>query len=222
MTLVAQRWTGRRVRSTLQICDQQPMPAYIDQSFDEFRTRIHVSNLPPDFTTNGITDLFAQFGIIARMHAQQRLSHRSPYLPPTPSVILHFESRDSVDRLMAERPFLFHDHQLFVRRCLPTTRRYPYEAYLVTNKILLRVRQEDHQSVLPKNDAVVEYLTGIVDQIIRLERFDEKTMLIEFDDYDSVDVCCLSRPHLIDGQIVEIEKCPDEQRARQRALYWQR
>jgi len=45
---------------------------------------------------------------------------------------------------------------------------------------------------------------------------------VEFDDYDPVDICCLSRPHFIADQMIEVEKCGDEEQARRRAQFRQK
>jgi hypothetical protein len=143
-------------------------------------------------------------------------------LLPNPFVILRFERRESIDQIMAERPYFMNDCQLVVRRCLPITRRYPYEASVTTAKILVRIPRENYDEILPNDDMIRDYLKAAGGKILRLERFEEKTVFVEFDDYDPVDVCCLSRPHLIGDQIIEIEKCADEQQARRRAQFRQK
>ncbi|CAF3594168.1 unnamed protein product [Rotaria sp. Silwood1] len=193
------------------------MPAYIDQSFEQFYNHVHVSNLPVDVNAKRITDIFQQFGIIIKLYLKRRISRDSPISLPNPFVILIFERRESVDKIIAARPFFMNDNQLLVRRCLPITRRYPYEAYFNTDKILLRIPRENHNEILPDDKIIADYLKAAGGNILRLERFDDKTVLVEFDDYDPVDVCCLSRPHFINAQIIEIEKCRDEQQARRRA-----
>lgn len=198
------------------------MPAYIDQSFEEFHNQIYIANLPTDVKAQQIHHVFERFGVIIKLYLKRRISKNSRILLPQPYVILIFEGRESVDKVMTERPFFINDYQLFVRRCLPITRRYPYEAETTTNKILLRVLQENYNEILPNNKIITNYLKAISDQILRLERFDEKTVLVEFNDYDPVDVCCLSRPHFINNQLIEIEKCNDEQQARRRAQFRQK
>jgi hypothetical protein len=88
--------------------------------------------------------------------------------------------------------------------------------------MLVRIPKENHDEILPNDEMIINYLKAAGGQIIRLERWEEKTVFIEFDDYDPVDVCCLSRPHFIANQIIEIEKCPDEQQARRRAQFQQK
>ncbi|CAF0945633.1 unnamed protein product [Adineta steineri] len=195
------------------------MPAYIDQSLEPFHKQIHIGNLPNDVNSKQITDIFDQFGIIIKLYLKHRMSKNSPTLLPSPFAILIFENREIVDKIMAKRPFFINDYQLFVRRCLPITRRYPYEGHTTTNKMLVRIPRENHNEILPNNNIITEYLKSTGGQIIRLEKLDEKASLVEFEDYDSVDICCLSRPHFINNQMIEIEKCADEQQARRRIQY---
>ncbi|CAF0916535.1 unnamed protein product [Rotaria sordida] len=198
------------------------MPAYIDQSFEQFQNHVHVSNLPIDVNAKRITDIFQQFGIIIKLYLKRRISKDSPISLPNPFVILVFEKKANVDKVLAGRPYFMNDNQLFVRRCLPITRRYPYEAYVNTNKILLRIPRENHDAILPDDNIIIDYLKAAGGKILRLEKFEDRTVLVEFDDYDPVDVCCLSRPHFINGQMIEIEKCRDEQQARRRAQFRQK
>jgi len=198
------------------------MPAYIDQSLEEFQNRVHIGNLPTDVNAKRISDLFGQFGIIVKLYLKRRISKDSPISLPNPFVILVFERQESVDKIMAGRPYFMNDYQLFVRRCLPITRRYPYEAHATTNKILIRIPRENHDEILPNDDIIADYLKAVGGEIIRLERFEEKTVFVEFNDYDPVDVCCLSRPHFVNNQMIEIEKCGDEQQARRRAQFRQK
>ncbi|CAF1270820.1 unnamed protein product [Rotaria magnacalcarata] len=196
------------------------MPAYIDQSLKQFH--LHVSNLPADINAQHITDVFQDFGIITKLYLKRRISKHSSISLPNPFVILVFERRESIDKIMSERPFFISDHQLFVRRCLPITRRYPYEIHLNTNKILVRIPRENHDEILPCDKIIMDYLKAAGGEILRLERFEEQTILVEFDDYDPVDICCLSRPHFIKNQLIEIEKCRDEEQARRRAQFRQK
>jgi len=198
------------------------MPAYIDQSFEEFYNQVQIENLPTDANAKQITGLFGQFGIIVKLYLKRRISKDSPISLPNPLVILIFERRESIDKIMAGRPYFMNDYQLFVHRRLPITRRYLYEAYVTTNKILIRIPRGNHDEILPNNNIIADYLKTAGGQILRLERFEEKTVFVEFDDYDPVDVCCLSRPHFINNQMIEIEKCGDEQQARRRAQFRQK
>ena len=192
------------------------MSAYIDQSFEQFRKQVHVSNLPVDVTAKRITNIFDRFGVIVKLYLKRRISKYSAVSLPNPLVILVFERRESVDEIMARRPYFMGDNQLFVRRYLPTTRRYLYEVYFSTNKILVRIPRKSYNETLPDNNTITDYLKAAGGQILRLERFEETTVLVEFDDYDPVDVCCSSQSHFINDQMIEIEKCRDEQQARRR------
>ena len=198
------------------------MPAYIDQSFEQFRNQIQIDNLPTNINVKQIINLFDRFGVILSENLRHRTLRNSSVILSQPFIILIFDKRESIDEIMSHRPHFLDDYQLFIHRCLPITRRYPYESQITTNKILLRIPHENHQDILPKDHLIREYLKTISSQIIRFDRFDEKNVLIEFDDYDPVDICCLSRPHWIDNQLIEIEKCYDEQVARRRAQYQQK
>lgn len=198
------------------------MPAYIDQSLEQIQHRVHIGNLPHDVNARQITDIFGPFGIIVNVYLKRRASKDSPTLLSNPFVILVFERQESIDKIMVERPYFMNDYQLFVRRCIPVTRRYPYEAYVTTNKILVRIPRENHNEILPNDNTIADYLKAVGGEILRLERFEDKTVFVEFDDYDSVDICCLSRPHVINNQIIVIEKCGDEQQARRRAQFRQK
>ncbi len=198
------------------------MPAYIDQSFEEFQNHVYIGNLPADVNARKITDLFGRFGMIVNLFLRRRIARDSSILLPNPFVTLVFKTQESIDKIMSERPYFMNDNQLFVHRCLPITRRYPYERTITTSKMLVRIPKENHDEILPNDEMIINYLKAAGGQIIRLERWEEKTVFIEFDDYDPVDVCCLSRPHFIANQIIEIEKCSDEQQARRRAQFQQK
>ena len=81
---------------------------------------------------------------------------------------------------------------------------------------------EDQEQILPNDEIILDYLKATGGTVVRWERFDERTLFVEFNDYDPVDICCLSRPHFINDQMIEIEKCGDEQQARRRAQYQQK
>jgi hypothetical protein len=198
------------------------MPAYIDQSFEDFLNHVYIGNLPVDVNAKRISDIYGQFGVIVKLFLRRRTSRDSSILLPNPFVILVFERQESIDKIMAGRPYFMNDRQLFVRRCLPITRRYPYEKYVTTNKMLVRIPRENHEDILPNDEIIADYLKAAGGQILRLERWEDITVFIEFDDYDPVDVCCLSRPHFIANKIVEIEKCADEQQARRQAQFRQK
>ena len=198
------------------------MPAYIDQSSEEFSHRIHIANLPVDINAKQIREIFGQFGVIKGLFLKRRSCYDSPVFLSNPFVILTFEQRESIDQLMSTRPHFIKDNELLLRRCLPLSRRYPYESYLTTTKMLVRTPQEHHQEILPKDDRISRYFQACGGRILRLERLEEQTVLIEFDDYDPVDVCCLLRPHWINQQLIEVEKCMDERQARRRVLFRQK
>lgn len=200
------------------------MPAYIDQSCEQFRQQIYVGNLPFETNSKQMHLCFERFGSILNVYFRRRASKDSPIYLPNPSVVLTFEKEESVEQIMAERPHSLNGCLLFVRRCIPITRRYLYEAYVTVNQILIRIskEQQNQTATLPSNQIVENYLQLTGGHIVRLERLEERTILVEFDDYDPVDVCCLSRPHWIADQLIEIEKCYDEQRARRQAQFRQK
>lgn len=198
------------------------MPAYIDQPVEQFHNRIYIANLPAAINAKQIREIFGRYGVIIRFYLRRRRCRDSPVLLSNPFVVLIFEERQSIDQIMSARPHFLKDHELLVRRCLPITRRYPYESYTITNKMLVRIPQENHEEILPKDDRIRRYFQNLAGDILRLERLEEQTVLIEFDDYDSVDVCCLSRPHSVNHQILEVEKCTDEHQARRRAQFRQK
>ena len=115
---------------------------------------------------------------------------------------------------MMNRPYTIDDCKLFLRRCLPISERYPLEAFITVHKMLIRTKTEHPHDVLPDDKSIIEYLSPAGGKIEYFERLDDKTVLVQFDDYDPVDICCLSRPHFIEGQEVEMEKCLDEKLVR--------
>lgn len=193
-----------------------------DQYFAECFNHVCVSNLPPDINARRIIDVFQEFGNIPKLYLKRRVSKYSPIFLTNPFVILIFERPESVNKVMANRPYFMDDHPLFVRRCLPMTGRYPYEKYFITNKILLRISRGHPDEVLPNDEVIRDYLKTAGGKILRLERFEEQTILVEFDDYDTVDICCMKQPHLINGQMIEIEKCRNEEQARHYARFRQK
>lgn len=200
------------------------MPPYIDQSSEDFQYRLHVENLPVDVTQKLIHDQFSRYGTIGRLYLKRRVARESPILLPNPHVIIFYVDHHSIDAVMASRPLFMKDRELRIRRCLPMIRRYPYESNLTTNKMLVRASGdcEDQEQILPNDEIILDYLKATGGTVVRWERFDERTLFVEFNDYDPVDICCLSRPHFINDQMIEIEKCGDEQQARRRAQYQQK
>ena len=88
------------------------MPAYINQTFEQFRNQLHVSDLPVDVTARQIADLFEKFGIIIKLYLKRRISKHSGISLLNPFVILIFDNRESVDKIMVSRPyFLNNNHQ---------------------------------------------------------------------------------------------------------------
>lgn len=184
------------------------------ETVDESLRTICVSHLPSPISAKEITDFFAPFGYVTRLFLKRRVSKDSNVYLKNPRVILIFEKADCVDRIMASRPLSMQDHVLFIRRCLPINPKYPQEAFLSVRKILIHTISETNDNTLPDDKIVVDYLFQFGGQIVFYERLNEKNILVQFDDYDPVDLCCLSRPHFINEQQVEIEKCENEEQIR--------
>lgn len=183
------------------------MPRYIDQPIEEFYNKIYVGNLPSTINGKQLNNFFRRFGHVIQMKINRN--------PSKLSATLKFEYRSSIDQLMANRPHFIDDQQIFVNRCLPITRRYPYEPFERLNRLVLRPSIDDKHRILPQNERIQNYFNeNIGGNLIQIERLDDETILIQFDDYDPVDLCCLLRPHFIDQQIIEVEKCSDEQQIR--------
>ncbi|CAF2911200.1 unnamed protein product [Rotaria sp. Silwood2] len=193
-----------------------------DRSVEYFLNQVRVGHLPYGITTKEVSAFFERFGPIINLFLKRRISRDSSVFLSHPYAFIVFDKSDSVDQVMAARPFFMGDCQLFVRRCLPITRKYPYEAFLTVKKILIRTESEKNDEILPDDKTIIEYLTAANGKIEYFERLDNKTVLVQFDDYDPVDICCLSRPHLIKNQPVEIEKCSDEEQARLRIEFQQK
>ncbi|CAF3697605.1 unnamed protein product [Rotaria sp. Silwood1] len=193
-----------------------------DQPVEYFLNQVRVGNLPYGINTKDVSAFFEPFGTIRKLFVKRRISRDSSVFLSHPYVFIVFDKSDSVDYVMAARPFVMGDCQLFVRRCLPITRKYPHEAFLTVKKILIRSESEKNDEILPDDKAIVEYLTPAGGKIEYFERLDDKTVLVQFDDYDPVDICCLSRPHIIKNQPVEIEKCSDEEQVRLRIKFQQK
>ena len=193
------------------------MPAYIDQSVEECHRKVLIGNLPVGVTARQVRSHFQPFGEIAELSLKRRESNNSALFLSNPTAILAFEHHDSVDTVMAERPHTMDDCLLLVRRCIPMTRRYPYEPCHTVTKLLIRTATENPCEALPNDSLIMRYFEVIGGRILRLERLEDQTVLLEFDDYDSVDICCLCRPHVILNQLVDVEKCHHEELARRRA-----
>ena len=172
---------------------------------------IRVGNLPFGVSAREITSLFEPFGTVKKLHLKRRVAKDSEELLRNPFVILIFEQAESVDEIMASRPFYLGDSLLFIRRFMQITPEYPDDAWLTVRKILVHTPSEENDKT------IVEYLSSITNgNIVFFERLDDRTFLVQFDDYDPVDLCCLLRPHFINNQPVEIKKCRDEKQVRQR------
>jgi hypothetical protein len=187
-----------------------------DQPTEKLLNYIRVGKLPFGITAKAITTFFERFGYVEKLYLKRRISKDSLIYLPNPIVTLVFDKSEIVDQIMAARPFFMGDQQLFIRRCMPITRKYPHEAFLTVRKMLIRTQSEKNDEILPDDKSIVEYLTPAGGKIEYFERLDDKTVLVQFDDYDPVDVCCLFRPHFIKNQPVEIEKCSDEELVRHR------
>jgi len=193
-----------------------------DQHTEQISNFIRVGHLPYGITAKEITTFFEPFGTVKKLHLKRRVTKDSPIFLPNPFVLLSFDESESIDQIMAARPFYMGDCRLFIRRCMPVTPKYPHEAFITVKKILVRTQSEKNDEILPDDESIVEYLSRAGGNIEYFERLDDKTVLVQFDDYDPVDVCCLSRPHFIKNQPVEIEKCSDEQQVRHRLEFQQK
>ena len=79
---------------------------------------------------------------------------------------------------------------------------------------MIRTPSDKTDAILPNDQSIVQYLTAAGGKIEYFERFNDKTILVQFNDYDPVDICCLWRPHFINNQPVEVEKCINEEQIR--------
>jgi len=192
------------------------------QSAEQLFHHVRVGQLPYGITAKEITAYFGPYGTIKKLYLRRRVSKESTIRLSNPSVTLVFDKSKSVDQIMTARPLFMDDHQLFIRRCLPITKKYPHEAFITVKKIIIRTQSEKSDEVLPDDKSIVEYLTPAGGKIEYFQRLDDKTVLVQFDDYDPVDICCLSRPHFIKNQPVEIEKCSNEEEVRHQVEFRQK
>lgn len=177
---------------------------------------IRAGNLPVGVSKRDISALFEPFGRIVKFYLKRRIAKDSPILLRNPFVILIFDRAECVDQIMASRPFYIGDSLLFIRRFMPITPEYPDDAHLTVRKILVRTPSTENDQVLPDDQAIVAYLSSRTGgNIAFFERLNDRIVLVQFEDYDSVDLCCLLRPHFISNQPIEIEKCRDEDQVRQ-------
>lgn len=185
---------------------------------------VRVGHLPFGVSAREISMAFEPFGIIKNLYLKRRIAKNSEVLLDNPFVILVFDNPECVNQIMASRPFYIRDCLLFVRRFMPITPEYPDDAFLTVRKIVVRVPSAENDSILPDDQTIVDYLSVVNGTIVFFERLDDRTVLIQFDDYDPVDRCCLMRPHFINDQLIEIEKCSDENQVRYRIecqrKYW--
>lgn len=186
---------------------------------------IRVGHLPFGVSAKEISMMFEPFGTIQNLYLKRRVARDSQELLKNPFVILIFDNPESVNHIMASRPLYMGDCLLFIRRFMPITPQYPNDGFFAVRKILVRVPStEENDQILPDDQTIVEYLSIVHGNILYFERLDDKTVLIQFDDYDPVDLCCLLRPHFINEQAIEIEKCSDEKQVRDqiesKRKYW--
>ena len=173
-----------------------------------------IEKLPREVTRTRIAVFFEPFGNITNIYVKYRVARDSNTFLRNPCAKVIFEHADSVDQIMASRPHYMGDQALFVRRFISMNPRYSREPFVTTGKMLIRAASDAHDDLVPDDNAIVDYLQAIDGKIEYLERLDEKTVLVQFDDYDPVDLCCLKRPHYINDQLVDIEKCIDEEQVR--------
>ncbi|UJR16341.1 hypothetical protein I4U23_003247 [Adineta vaga] len=185
-----------------------------EQTAEELYHYVRIENLPYGITAKDITSFFGIYGRVQRLFLKRRVAKDSQVLLTNPKVTLVFPNPESVDEIMASRPLVLGDCKLFIRRCLPLSQRYPLEAFITVTKILIRTKAENQHDILPDDTTIVNYLSQTGGKIEYFERLNDKTILVQFDDYDTVDYCCLSRPHFIGDQEIEIEKCTNEELAR--------
>lgn len=185
-----------------------------EQTAEELRHYVRIENLPYGITAREISMYFEQYGKFRRFYLKRRVSKDSQVFLSHPRVTVAYENPDVVDEVMMNRPYSIGDCKLFLRRCLPISEKYPLEAFVTVRKMLIRTKAEHPHHVLPDDKTIVEYFSRAGGKMEYFERFDDKTILVQFDDYDPVDICCLSRPHFIDSQEIEVEKCLDEESVR--------
>ena len=183
-------------------------------SVEYYLRQVRVGNLPYGISHREITSFFKPFGVITNLFLKRRVSKDSSIFLQNPFVFIVFDTQESVNQVMAARPFYMGDCQLFVRRCLPVLQKYPQEAFSTVRKILIRSESESNNRTIPDDESIVEYLKPLGGHIEYIERLNDETILVEFDDYDPIDLCCLLRPHFIKDQPIEITKCINEEQTR--------
>lgn len=181
-----------------------------DRSVQSYFNQVRVGNLPYGIGANDVVTFFERFGPVKKKYMKYRISRESEVMLSHPYAFILFTNSESVDQVMATRPHFIGDCQLFVRRCLPITPKYPNEPFISTRKILLHTKSGDRNEILPDDETIMQYLSATGGKIQYFQRINDKTVLVQFGDYDPVDLCCLLRPHFIDKQPIEIEKYSDE------------
>ena len=174
-----------------------------------------VRKLPKHITKREIADFFGSFGFISNIYLKERIAKHSTILLQHPFANVIFDSPDAVDRVMNARPFYMGDQELLVRRFLPKPFRSYSDGNLVSKKALVRVHHRCPNDVLPDDHSIVEYLGRFGGRIAFCDRLDDQTFLVQFDDYDPVDLTYLHQPHYIGDQLVVIERCLNEQQVRE-------
>ena len=132
-----------------------------------------------------IESYFSQFGSPVKHYESHR--HR-----PTNSccfALILFESFETVDRILDQRPHEINDNVLFVKRLLPASicsfieRLLPVSSLFIQNKISREFDEDKLRTFFNR-----------FGRIVRFERdYTHDRLLIEFDDYDCVDRIFLSK-----------------------------
>ena len=175
---------------------------------------IIVRQLPPNVQKNDIARVFETFGTILNISVKRRIAKDVDVFLQNPFAIVTFEHPDTVDQVMAARPFSLDQTPLAVRRFVPRPLRKSYEPAFPVKKILVRAESDHDDERLPDDALIVDYLQPMGGKIEYLQRLDEQTILIQLDDYDPVDLCCMIAHHQINNQQIRIERCLDEKQAR--------
>jgi hypothetical protein len=174
-----------------------------------------VRQLPSDVTEKDIMHIFQQFGTLLNIHLKPYVKKGSKDRLTHPFAHVTYEFRESVDKLMASRPILMGMQEVYVRRVVPKNRTDLRVAPGQIKQILIRPQYGGHDEILPEQNVILDYLQKTVaGHVERYERLDDRTVLIEFDDYDSVDLCSMIENHLINNQPIVIEACLNEDDAR--------
>ncbi|CAF1003071.1 unnamed protein product [Adineta ricciae] len=185
-----------------------------EQTAEELRHYVRIENLPYGIAAKDISMYFKPYDRFTRFYLKRRVAKDSQVLLTHPRVTVAYDNPDIVDEIMMNRPYQIGDCKLFLRRCLPISKKHPLEAFVTVRKMIIRTKTEHPHDILPDDMSIIEYLSPAGGKIEYFERLDDQTVLVQFDDYDPVDICCLSRPHFIGSQEIEMEKCLDEKLVR--------